>query len=172
MVDGTGRKFCKCQKGYSGPTCEKNSYDYNNENLPPDFNKNATAVDLCLNMKCRNNGKCEVIDSIAYCRCPIAWIGINCEIEASFYNPCQGWCLHNGLCVLPYMEQQKECKCINGRRGERCELNPVCTNFYCFNGGTCVQNPDSRLLPTCKCKPGLVITKKIILSCFMFKRSF
>ncbi|XP_021948531.2 low-density lipoprotein receptor-related protein 1 isoform X4 [Folsomia candida] len=154
MIDGTGRKFCKCQKGYSGPTCEKNSFDYNNENLPPGFNPNTTLVDLCVNMVCRNGGKCEVIEQIAYCRCPVSWVGINCEIEASFTNPCQGYCLHDGLCVLPYIDQQKECKCINGWNGFRCEQNPVCTNFYCFNGGTCMPNPDSRMLPTCKCAQG------------------
>lgn len=68
MIDENGRKFCKCQKGYSGSTCEKNSYDYNNENLPPDFHQNTTSVDLCLNRVCLNGGKCEVIEQIAYCR--------------------------------------------------------------------------------------------------------
>lgn len=68
-----------------------------------------------------------------------------------------GYCLHDGLCVLPYIDQQKECKCINGWNGFRCEQNPVCTNFYCFNGGTCMPNPDSRMLPTCKCAQGYAI---------------
>jgi hypothetical protein len=64
MIDGNGQKFCKCQKGYSGLTCEKSSEPWN-----PDIIPNSTpAVDLCAEMVCRNGGKCEVIEQIAYCR--------------------------------------------------------------------------------------------------------
>lgn len=66
MMDGSGHKSCRCQKGYSGNLCDKKSYDTNTDNVPTDTNSGAE--DLCLKKKCLNGGQCEVISGIAYCR--------------------------------------------------------------------------------------------------------
>ncbi|KAK4327382.1 hypothetical protein Pmani_002145 [Petrolisthes manimaculis] len=127
---------CNCEPGYTGRRCM--------EPLPP--------MGPCEPNICLNGGTCHVIRGQGLCDCPSDYTGNLCQFQISpDQNICnQLQCLHGGICQITY--NVAKCICHEGWGGENCGLQTNCTSTTCFNGGSCIPNPDSSLLPTCNCQ--------------------
>lgn len=91
------RRSCLCPVGYFGEWCE--------------------TADLCLNVNCNNQGRCEN----GKCICDVAYTGADCSIRKDCRTSNVRW-------------TGSKCVCNTGWAGMNCE--------QCSNTSLCVPNPD------------------------------
>lgn len=95
-----------------------------------------------------------IVQGKGVCSCPTVFMGDKCEqrVEAN-ENPCATLtCLNGGICQMEY--SAPVCKCQGGWAGDNCGIQTVCTDDWCFNGGTCSPNPELDKEPLCHCPEG------------------
>ncbi|VDN96566.1 unnamed protein product [Rodentolepis nana] len=120
-IDGVGYA-CRCQPGYTGTRCERR--------------------DLCHNITCNGQGKCENFKETRetfVCKCNPGWKGVLCEIQEP--SACElafqrlpkdqlSICLHGGQCVENVNQFGAKCQCEVGWTGERCETHFTQTTTF------------------------------------------
>ncbi|VDN51708.1 unnamed protein product [Dracunculus medinensis] len=146
-LDEWNRYFCKCQSGYSGEFCEikidkcadnkckhgqciSNAVKYSCL-CDPGFTGEFCDIemDLCAKSSCLNGGSCSMRNGMAFCNCPISFVGSRCQVKNSFL-----------------------CECTDGYYGELCDLKvDYCLNSVCKNGGRCISLNDGF---NCSCPEG------------------
>ncbi|KAF2366808.1 EGF-like calcium-binding domain [Trinorchestia longiramus] len=138
-LEKDGRPKCSCSWGYSGDRCEHNS-------------TLATVTD-CDGVHCNNGGTCHRTAQGGECQCPVGYSGDTCEERTGSQEDfCAGVvCKHGGWCKVEF--GVGKCRCPEKWVGEDCGVQRTC-KARCFNGGTCIVNPDPSLAPECLCPVG------------------
>lgn len=137
---------CHCDKGWKGLGCE-------NPDCPgvPDCNGKGTCdgsrePPRCINCTDNTMGTaCELPcifgkedpPNSAICKCDSCYQGLACDIKCSS----RGECVNN------------KCVCIEGWRGEYCDISDCPGEPDCSKRGVCVRASES-VLPECLCNPG------------------
>lgn len=136
---GINLAYCACINGYSGNIC----------NIPPEQTTthqiSTTTGNLCFEGVCKNNGKCVLIGSSAYCECAQGYSGVFCEEKESTttsepeLTPCSSNpCLNNGVCVS--QSDFFRCNCPATYTGIVCESRyKFCEVSPCKNGSKCIE---------------------------------
>ncbi|XP_047739334.1 low-density lipoprotein receptor-related protein 1 [Hyalella azteca] len=134
-----GRPACSCFWGYIGDRCERNV--------------SFATVSDCNGVHCENGGTCHRTHTGGECQCPVGYAGDRCEERSgSGENLCAGiFCKHGGWCKVEF--GNGKCRCPDEWVGEDCSVRRSCRS-RCFNGGTCIMNPDPSLAPECLCPIG------------------
>ncbi|KAL3779763.1 hypothetical protein HJC23_008127 [Cyclotella cryptica] len=130
----------KCERGVCAKGFKSYEYLLGSGAFPPEL-----AKDL-------------ISDSGEHCVCPTGYTGLTCEIEVKRCGPTK-YCYHGSSCIYDSMGNPI-CDCNTAHAdnksyaGESCEH--VATSFcvpeddqdqkdaFCTNGGTCIEDPDTR----------------------------
>ncbi|CDJ56697.1 EGF-like domain-containing protein, putative [Eimeria maxima] len=149
---------CKCPKCYSGLNCEtfeSNCCESDNDCNSPNGVCNSSNVcecapefpapnckDLCSDVHCSNDGKCD--PKTGQCECPPGWGGIECTVQ----KPCgEGGkiCSGNTTCDAA----TSTCVCKPGYTGEDCtEMSPECSEL-CKVGGKIIRDSEGECTIDC-----------------------
>ncbi|XP_071817065.1 uncharacterized protein [Apostichopus japonicus] len=144
-----------CQNGGSCSPIQDGS-DYECINCPlTHIGKNCDIFLPCSSSPCQNGGVCTNVGQIdVECRCSPQFVGRFC----SFANLClenPELCI-NGACT-PNVDGTQLCQCDAGFSGRFCDIPEVCAGNPCRNGGTCLAQSPSEIIPfTCRCATGFL----------------
>nr|XP_058971271.1 uncharacterized protein LOC131797634 [Pocillopora verrucosa] len=111
--------------------------------------------DLCLNMPCKNGGKCvpDYINENYTCVCPDGFYGDTCRLGdlCKLSKPC----LHEGNCSAVRSWPYFKCTCPSNYTGFDCgfKIGDPCNNSFCRNNSTC-QRIESWPYSQCDCSSG------------------
>ncbi|XP_044736968.1 protein cueball [Chrysoperla carnea] len=104
-------------------------------------------------LECLNNGELYTnVHGNTICKCPAAYTGDRCEVEA-----CHNFCMSGGICSIQGASEgasdygAPQCLCPVGYTGLRCEINKC--DQYCLNNGYCSINNET-LEAQCACLDG------------------
>lgn len=100
----------------------------------------------CL-LSCSNNGRCDITDGKAKCKCYPHYAGPACEIDL---KPCSTKpCLNNGTCHQNLTTYTFNCECTQFYEGIFCQNKiDICMNETCSKNGNC---KDVDNVPKCFC---------------------
>ncbi|XP_063881494.1 prolow-density lipoprotein receptor-related protein 1-like isoform X4 [Scylla paramamosain] len=171
-----GDQHCGCPPGYHGKNCEHyvcDNYCYKGSCQPTKNGPTCTCEEgyagrrcmepiptgPCSPSPCQNSGTCMVVQGKWVCSCPSEFMGDKCQYRTKANeNPCTTLtCLHGGICQSPVPQMEFSaavCKCQGGWAGDNCGIQTVCTDDWCFNGGTCSPNSELDKEPLCDCPEG------------------
>ncbi|RWS26912.1 prolow-density lipoprotein receptor-related protein 1-like protein, partial [Leptotrombidium deliense] len=166
------RKVCYCPDGFTGKRCEsdvcgclnggkcvvrKREEGHYSCLCPDDFmgaHCERFVRTSCNETKCRNGGKCYMLNGQPHCNCSSAFTGYLCENKVNTKNICTDYCFNGGNCTLPVTDGLlPTCTCAKGWTGSKCQTRNTCKGF-CLNSGVCLPPTLNATSPTCMCVPG------------------
>ncbi|KAI3382076.1 hypothetical protein SNEBB_000637 [Seison nebaliae] len=149
---GDGAFRCVCPPMYTGPFCENQVVNCNNECKEDEECKYENDNYECIppsslySLQCLNDGVNYLNNGTEFCSCRPLFTGQNCGMKMDRCTTMK--CENGGTCVLRNMKQQ--CLCANGFTGELCENKLfACANVHCSNGGTCLEGEYPNFLCLC-----------------------
>uniref|UniRef100_A0AC35U7X4 Sushi, von Willebrand factor type A, EGF and pentraxin domain-containing protein 1 n=1 Tax=Rhabditophanes sp. KR3021 TaxID=114890 RepID=A0AC35U7X4_9BILA len=104
----------------------------------------------CDNIKCQNEGECEIKNHKPACECKPGFWGPYCEREINMCDTSS--CHNNGKCEN--LKGTFKCRCPVGYSGDRCQFGPDdCIGVDCPNDGVCQDLPGNGNYK-CICRSG------------------
>ena len=162
---------CVCPTGFDGPRCEhficsKYCLHGGTPSIKPEGGCSCACKPnaagrrcervLCKKKTCENGGRCILLDGKEICECPKSrnFAGERCELSIHD-NPCRNSslnCMNGGICRVDVGTKGPECLCPVHYAGSRCQMQNLCLDLNCRNGGKCVWTAESRV--KCQCGQG------------------
>ena len=155
--------YCECPSTKAGANCEKD-YDICGDptvNIGCQ-NGNCTHVDLqtyscaceerwtgrfcdtpmvpCDSFPCENSSQC-IDDIVSYdyqCECQLTYVGKNCQRKENICDTIELPCGNFGNCTATdEFATTYNCECVDGYRGDLCDLIDDCASQPCLHNATC-----------------------------------